>query len=93
MANDADLSEETPHYVVKYQLWPQDDPNEEELGEGDLGRHTEIEYHEAASEIDAINAVIYYVRGRKSNFEIAYIHDVAGPFESYNEAREKYDGF
>lgn len=80
-------------YVVKYELWPQDDPNEEELDENDLGRHTDVSIVFAGSETDAINAVLYDVRGTKSLFELSYVFDVAGPYESHDEAREEYDGF
>jgi hypothetical protein len=71
------------YWVVDYELWPTYDPDE-----GDLGRHSETETHEASSEIGAINAAMYYVRGRKSNFEMAYINEVHGPYESADMARE-----
>jgi len=48
------------YYVVAYELWPLYEP-----GEDDLGRHGDVDVQEADSEIGAINAVLYYVRGRK----------------------------
>ena len=72
------------YYVVKYELWPTYDPDEDELG-----RHIDTDIQEAESELDAINATLYYVRGRKSNFELASVRGVYGPYESAQEAREK----
>lgn len=72
------------YYVVKYELWPTFD-----AGEDELGRHIDTDTQEAASELDAINATLYYVRGRKSNYELAYVISVEGPYEDVSKAREK----
>ena len=72
------------YYVVKYELWPTFDPDED-----DLGRHTDTGVYEAPDALDAINAALYYVRGRKSNYEMAYVSHLKGPFESKAEAREE----
>lgn len=69
------------YYVVRYKLWPL------HSDEDRLGRHTAHSTYEADSEIDAINAAMYYVRGRKSHFEMAYVHDVWGPFEERGGAK------
>ena len=72
------------YYVVKYELWPTYEPDEDELG-----RHTSKSTYEAENALDAINAAMYYVRGKKSDFEMASIVDIHGPFEEESEAREK----
>lgn len=74
------------YYVVAYELWPLYEP-----GEYDLGRHGDVDVQEADSEIGAINAVLYYVRARKSKFELSYVKSVDGPFEDSAEAREFID--
>ena len=74
------------YYVVEYELWPLYEPDED-----DLGRHTDVDVQEAGNELDAINAVLYYVRGRKSKFELSYVVSVDGPFEDSMEAREFID--
>jgi len=75
------------HYVVEYESWPLDDPEEDALG-----RHTESGIYEASSEIEAINAVLYYIRGRKSRFELAQVNEVKGPFEDKTRAHMvRYD--
>lgn len=70
------------YYVVEYELWPTYDPDENQLG-----RHTDKSTYEAADALDAINTAMYYVRGRKSNFEMASIINVHGPYENEGEAR------
>jgi len=72
------------HYVVEYELWPLFDPADDELG-----RHIDRDMTHGEGKIDAINSVLYYVRGRKSDFEVARIHTVWGPFETKEAAREK----
>jgi len=75
------------YYVVEYELWPLYEPDED-----DLGRHTSKSTYEAENGLDAINAALYYVKGRKSDFEMSHIHNVYGPFEQESEAREvQYD--
>jgi hypothetical protein len=71
------------YYVVKYELWPTYEPDED-----DLGRHTDLSIYEANSSLNAVNAVLHYVRGRKSQFEMAHVHNVYGPFKRKSEARE-----
>jgi len=68
-------------YVIDYTLWPV-------LFKDDYQRHTDRSTHKADNRVEAVNAVLYYVRGRKSDFEMARVNDVFGPFESEQEARE-----
>jgi len=72
------------YYVVEYELWPLYEPTEDELG-----IHVDTDFQEARTKLDAINATLYYIRGRKSQFELASVMNVYGPYESAQEAREK----
>ena len=68
-------------YVIDYTLWPTVDSDTHE-------RHTDRSTHESDTRVGAINAVLYYVRGRKSDYEMARINEVIGPFETEQEARD-----
>lgn len=70
-----------PWYVVEKELWPLDE-------QSDLGTHRSRSMHRADSTVDAINAALYYARGRKSRFEVAYIAGVVGPFDDRKTAMD-----
>lgn len=74
--------EDQPYYIVKYTLWPTSD-------DADLGRHTITSHYHAEGKLDAINAAAYHVRGRKSDYELAWVDGVYGPFESLEEALDE----
>jgi len=76
------------YWVVEYELWPLFDAEED-----DLAKHIDKDMCRSSSEVGAINDVLYYVRGKKSDFELARIVDVYGPFEHKSQARnEQYYG-
>lgn len=64
------------YWVVDYTLWPTTERAKESLG-----RHTTRSSYEAEGPLDAINAAMYFTRGRKSDFEVAHINEVLGPYE------------
>jgi len=74
------------YYVVTFELWPVD---KEETHT--LGRHSETEVHQADSPTGAINDALYYIRGRKSNYEMARVENIVGPFATENRARTYMD--
>lgn len=71
------------YWVVEYKLWPL-----YEQSESDLGKHVDKSIYPANGPLDAINAAMYYVRGRKSDYEMASIINLYGPFENEDKARE-----
>ena len=72
------------YWVVEYELWPLFDAEED-----DLAKHIDKDMCESSTEIDAINDVLYYVRGEKSKYEVGHIVDVHGPFEHKSQARNE----
>ena len=68
------------YYVVEAEFLPLDDTD---------GKIRERVTHRAGSKINAINAVLYHTRGRRSQHELAHVVNVWGPFDSKDEAREK----
>lgn len=76
--------ENKPYYVIKYTLWPKKDDAKKE--NGGLGRHIEKGHYHGDSKIDAINAVAFNVRGRRSHYELACVDAVQGPYDSLEQA-------
>jgi len=72
------------YWVVEYELWPLFDAAEDELA-----KHIDKDMCKSSNEVEAINDVLYYVRGKKSDFELARIVGVYGPYESKIKARKK----
>lgn len=87
--DDTSNEPQSMYWVIHYTLWPTDGDSFGRRTDDDrLGRHSDAAVHEGYTELGAVNALLYSTRGRKSNFEVAEILDIDGPFEDENDAHE-----
>lgn len=70
------MSDDGPPYVVTYRVW----------SETDDGRETETfsGFFNEPSKVECINAIVYEIRGKKSDWELAYVDEIK-PAKKTNE--------
>ena len=86
---ESSSAESEQWWLVHYELWPTNgDAHGQQPDPDRLGRHTTASVYKASGDYDAINAALYYTRGFKSNFEMAEILSVDGPFEDQQSAQD-----